>query len=196
MERDPDIAAVDRFRGGDEGAFVELMERYEDRIYSFLHRMCGCPEGAADTTQETFLAAFRSLKTFRGDALFRNWLYRVATNSCLRSKRKRTDEPDFEISLDEFLPDGGTPRVEVADTKIGPESEAMRKETTELVEGAVLELPKKYRLAIVLRDMEGLSAEEAARVLEISVPAVKSRLHRARLFVKNKIDKHFSTSEA
>ena len=188
---DPDIDTVERFKKGDARAFDEILTKYQDRIYSFLYRLCGCPEGAADVAQETFLNAFRYLNDFRGEASLKNWLYKIATNSCYKFKRKRKDEPDFNLSLDQFLPHEDEPKLEIADESMAPEGEVLNGELSDLIEQAVRKLPKKYRLVIVLRDMEGLSGEETAEVLDISLSAVKSRLHRARLFVRDELRDYF-----
>ena len=102
--KDPDKNTIERFKNGDMGAFDELMKKYEDRIYTFLHRLCGNPEVAADMTQEAFLNTFRYVNDFRGESLFKNWLYKVASNSCYKFKRKVKDQPDFELSIEQFLP--------------------------------------------------------------------------------------------
>ena len=188
---DPDIDIVERFKRGDREAFNEFLGKYQDRIYSFLNRLCGCPEGAADVTQETFLNAFRYLNNFRGEASFKNWLYKIATNACYKSKRKGKDEPAFELSLEQFLPHHDEPGLEIPDTVMAPEGQALSNELSDLIEQAILKLPKKYRLVIVLRDIEGLSGEETAEVLDISLSAVKSRLHRARLFVRDELRDYF-----
>ncbi len=185
--KDPDKNTIERFKNGDMGAFDELMKTYEDRIYTFLHRLCGNPEVAADMTQEAFLNTFRYVSDFRGESLFKNWLYKVAANSCYKFKRKVKDQPDFELSIEQFLPHNDKPKLEIPDATKIPEGQVLDDELSGHIEKAILELPKKYRLVIVLRDMEGLTAEEAAKVLDISVSAVKSRLHRARLFVREQL---------
>ncbi|MDH3973693.1 MAG: sigma-70 family RNA polymerase sigma factor [Deltaproteobacteria bacterium] len=193
---DSDRIVVERFKNGDASAFDELLSRYEDRIYGFLYRMCRCPEGAADVTQETFLNAFRYLAEFRGDASFKNWLYKVAANSCYKYKRKGVNEPNFELSLEQFLPQEGGTALEIPDEALVPEGQALNAELAGQIEEAIGKLPKKYRLVIVLRDAEGLSGEETARVLDISTAAVKSRLHRARLFVRDELKDYFGSEKA
>ena len=184
---DPDIEVIERFQRGDAGAFDEFLNKYQDRIYSFLYRLCGCPEDSADVAQETFLNAFRYLNNFRGEASFKNWLYKIAANSCYKFKRKGKNEPEFELSLEQFLPHENETKLEISSKIMAPEGQVLSNELSDLIERAVLKLPKKYRLVIVLRDMEGVSGEEAAEVLDISLAAVKSRLHRARLFVRDEL---------
>lgn len=188
---DPDIAAVERFKRGDREAFDYFLNKYQDRIYNFLHRLCGCPEGAADVTQETFLNAFRYLNNFRGDASFKNWLYKIATNSCYKFKRKGKNEPTFELSFEQFSGHDNEPGLEIPSETVAPEGQVLSRELSDMIEQAILKLPRKYRLVIVLRDLEGMSGEETAEVLDISLSAVKSRLHRARLFVKNELSAYF-----
>ena len=188
---DPDIEIVERFKRGDTGVFDELLIKYQDRIYSFLYRLCGCPEGAADVAQETFLNAFRYLNKFKGEASFKNWLYKIAANSCYKFKRRGKDEPAFELSLEQFLPHDNEPGLEIPSKAMAPEGQVLSGELIDLIEQAIRKLPKKYRLVIVLRDMEELSGEETAEVLDISLTAVKSRLHRARLFVRDELRDYF-----
>ena len=191
MTTDPDRVAVARFKGGAPDAFDDLIDKYQDRIYGFLYRLCGNPEGVADVTQETFLNAFKYLKSFRGETLFRNWLYKVAATSCYQSKRKRKDEPDFELSVEQFLPGGDRPKLEIPDVTAMPEQRLLNGELSVHIEKTILALPKKYRIVLVLRDLEGLTTEETSTVLDISPAAVKSRLHRARLFAKDKLADYF-----
>ena len=191
MTTDPDSGTVARFKGGALDAFDDLINKYQDRIYGFLYRLCGNPEGAAGVTQETFLNAFKYLKGFRGETSFRNWLYKVAASSCYRSKRKRKDEPDFQLSIEQFFPGSDRPKFEIPDITAMPEERLLNGELSAHIEKTILALPKKYRIVLVLRDLEGLTTEETSTVLDISPAAVKSRLHRARLFAKERLADYF-----
>lgn len=183
---DADRSLVERVKAGDTAAFEHLFSRHHQRIYRFASRMCRHAQDAEDILQETFLAAFRHAKTFRGRARFTTWLYTIAANACRRSRRGRQSS---EAVSDETARDG--PATPVDDWTRRPDIQAMRKETRRAIENAVAALPGDQRLVLVLRDMEGLPAEEVGRIAGASVAAVKSRLHRARLAVRDDLARRF-----
>lgn len=182
---DRDRALVERVKAGDVAAFERLFSRHHQRIYRFASRMCRHAQDAEDILQDTFLAAFRHLKTFKGKARFTTWLYTIAANACSRKRR------GAGLLVHDLERDG--PAL-VEDWTRRPDAHVMRKEAREAVAQAVAALPKDQRLVLVLRDMEGLPAEEVGRIVGASVPAVKSRLHRARLAVRNRLTRHFQES--
>lgn len=169
-------------------AFDRLYRDHVDRMYRFAQRLCGSPDDAKDLVQETFLSAYKSLKDFRGESKLSTWLYTIAAHACQRMRRKRKGEPDHELSLDTLIPteDGDAP-IQVPGDELSPEEQLEHKETRRQLMAAVHKLPKKYRMVLVLRDMEGLSAKEVGAVMNLSERAVKSRLHRARLFVRHEL---------
>lgn len=169
-------------------AFDTLYRDHVDLVYRYAHRLCGEVESANDLVQETFLSAYRSLNQFRGDAKVSTWLYTIASRACLRMRRRRKGAPERELSLEDFVPTSeGEFRLQVPIEGLTPEQALENKELREALEQAINKLPKKYRMALVLRDMEGLSAGEAGAVMGLSERAVKSRLHRARLFVRREL---------
>lgn len=169
-------------------AFDTLYREHVDLVYRYAHRLCGEAESAKDLVQETFLNAYRGLTRFRGDAKISTWLYTIASRACLRMRRKRKGVPERELSLEEFVPTSeGEFRLQVPIEGLTPEQALENKELREALDQAINKLPKKYRMALVLRDMEGLSAGEAGAIMGLSERAVKSRLHRARLFVRREL---------
>lgn len=162
-----------------------LVAEYQGRIYSFASRMCRSAEDARDVLQETFLAAVRALPAFRGDAKVSTWLFRIAANACRKMRRRGKHEPARLLSLDDVMPAPGAWPLEIADAAEGPEAVALRHEVQRALDASIADLPPAYRAVLILRDLEGLSTEEVAEILGLSVPNVKSRLHRARLFVRN-----------
>ena len=162
-------------RQGDEGALEELLNRHERQVYRFGLRMCGSEEDAKEVLQETLLTAFKGLHAFRGDAELSTWLYQVARSHCFRTRRRRAGVPEEHLSLDSpaasEVPTEGQPPDEVSHAR----------QMGEVLQAAILALPESYRETLILRDVEGLSAEEAAKVVGIEVRALKSRLHRARM---------------
>jgi RNA polymerase sigma-70 factor (ECF subfamily) len=157
-------------------------------MYRYASRLCGETEAAKDLVQETFLNAYRGFKNFRGDAQISTWLYTIASRVCLRMRRKRKGAPERELSLDEFIPTSdGEFRLQIPVEGLSPEDALQNKQLREALDAAIAKLPKKYKMVLVLRDMEGLSAKEAGAVMGLNERAVKSRLHRARLFVRREL---------
>lgn len=171
---DGDGALLASARAGDRGAVEALLTRHERQIYRFGLRMCGNEEDAREVLQETLLAAFRGLGAFRGEAALSTWLYQIARSYCI--KQRRRDEPAHAV-LEEAQ------RVEASAPP--PDASAHAREIGEALAAAVQALPHEQREALVLRDVEGLDAEEAARVVGIGVRALKSRLHRARTALRS-----------
>jgi len=186
------IAASQR---GDASALDALVRRHQDRVHGFAMRMCRNVEDAKDILQETFLGMFRSIREFRAESKLTTWLYRIASNACLKKRRRGVHDPtpEQELSLDDLMPrpDGEGRRPEIADWSEDAERALLRGELGARMEAAIDKLPREYKIVLVLRDVEGLSAEETAESLGLSVPAVKSRLHRARVFVRRELAAYF-----
>ena len=188
-----EAALIARSKKGDSSAFSSLVSRYEDRIFNLAHKVCaGMPAEAEDVYQETFLTAFKKLPHFRGDSNLGTWLYRIASNLCWMRFRKKRSEPVVPI-LDHPHHHEDAPEpaagARFRDWSDGPEELARKNALREAVAAALADLPIDYRLVVVLRDIQGLSGEETAKVMKLSVPAVKSRLHRGRLFLRGRLDK-------
>lgn len=170
------------------GGFDKLYRDHVDLLFRYAHRLCGEAESAKDLVQETFLNAYRGFNNFRGDAQVSTWLYTIASRACMRMRRKRKGEPERELSLDEFVPTSdGEFRLQIPVDGLTPEQAFQNKELGEALDQAIQKLPKKYRMTLVLRDMEGLSAKEVGTIMGVNERAVKSRLHRARLFVRREL---------
>jgi RNA polymerase sigma-70 factor (ECF subfamily) len=190
--RDEDFELVQAINNGRTDLFQQLVEKYQQKIYNFGMRMCGESRDAEDLVQETFLTIFRYLKGFRYETRFKNWMYRVATTTCLKAKRKPKHAPERELSLEEFMPGEGDDLPDQApDWAQRPLDQLLNEELAAHIKNAIIDLPKKYRMVMVLRDQEGFSTEETAQMLDISVSNAKVRLHRARLFVREKLKGYF-----
>ncbi|MHB8620035.1 MAG: RNA polymerase sigma factor [Chloroflexota bacterium] len=177
-----DAAMVSLARDGDVGAFNQLVERYQSLVYNVCRRMLTDPEQAADATQETFFAAYRSLRSLR-DGAFKAWLLRIASNQCydvLRHRQRHPTEP---------LPDAGPP--EMSDPDRLPEEAALDRETALALEAAIRLLPPDRRMCLLLVDVQGLDYREAAQALSINVGTVKSRLSRARAELRELLPAEF-----
>jgi RNA polymerase sigma-70 factor (ECF subfamily) len=193
------IASLDEMKAGQSGAFERFFSLVEKKVFAFGLKVCGHVEDAKDTVQETLLSAFKALPNldFKDSKALNVWLYKVAKNSCLMMRRKSAYEPERELSLDQFMPGGGKEGgpTEIPDWSNLPDDALLKEELREMVRRATLALPAQYRMALVLRDMEQLSTKEAAEVLGISEQNVKVRLHRARLSLRQELERYFTNSQ-
>jgi len=181
---------VERARSGDAAAFSELVNRYERKIFRLAKHITQNDEDAEDVLQETFLKAYSHLDSFQGQSKFYTWIVRIAVNEALMKLRKRKSSKT--VSLDEPTDTGeDTMPREIAVWEENPEQKYSREELREILDKAVESLKPAFRTVFVLRDIEELSTEETASALDISIPAVKSRLLRARLQLREKLTKFF-----
>jgi RNA polymerase sigma-70 factor, ECF subfamily len=181
---------VSRAQSGDNEAFAELVGRYQNKIYRLARNITQSNEDAEDVLQETFLKAYSHLDGFQRNSKFYTWIVRIAVNESLMKLRKR--KSDRTVPLDEPL-DTGEESVarEIAVWEDNPEQRYSREEMQEILDEAVESLKPDFRTVFVLRDIEELSTEETAEALGISIPAVKSRLLRARLALREKLTRKF-----
>jgi RNA polymerase sigma-70 factor (ECF subfamily) len=187
-----DQALVAKAKTGDYQAFEALVNRYEGKVYRLAMRMLRNQEDAEDALQEAFLQVYRGLEGFEGRSAFSTWLFRLATNVCLMKIRHRGTEPARLLPLEEYLPrheEGEHPQIQ--DWPDKPEEVLLNKESRQKMLEALERLPAEYRAVFILRDVEGLSNVEAGEALGISVAAVKSRLHRARLTLRGMLSSYF-----
>ena len=181
---------VAQSRDGDTRAFGELVRRYEGKIFRLAQHVTQNREDAEDVLQETFMKAYEHLDQFKGDSKFYTWIVRIAVNQALMKLRRR--KTDKSVSLDETIDTGEDTIVrEIAAWDENPEQRFSREEIGQILESAIQDLEPPYRSGFVLRDMEELSTEETAEALGLSVPAVKSRLLRARLQLREKLTRQF-----
>lgn len=178
-------------QAGDPAAFEGLVQRHRSRVFGLARRMLGSDDDAAEVLQDTFLSAYWSLGNFRGEGQFGSWVYRIAANRALMLLRQRKLRKEIDGSTPEgpTFNERGSLLDEVADFR-DAEGQAMDRELRQAIENAAENLAPEYREVFVLRDLEGLSYEEIAEITGSTVPAIKSRLHRARLSMRESID-HF-----
>jgi RNA polymerase sigma-70 factor (ECF subfamily) len=190
--KDKDFELIQAINSGQFDRFPDIVKRYEQKLYNFSLRMCRDAADAEDAVQETFLNVFRYLKNFRYETKFKNWLYRVAASTCIKKRRKSKFAPERELSLDEFFPqDEAEVPDQVPKWALMPLEKLLNDELLDKINAAIFALPEKYRLVIVLRDIEGFSTAETAQILNLSDANVKVRLHRARLFLRDKLKGYF-----
>jgi RNA polymerase sigma-70 factor (ECF subfamily) len=189
---DEDTGLIDAINSGEVSLFYDLVKKYEHKLYNFGLRMCNDARDAEDMVQDTFLNVYKYLKDFRHESKFRNWLYRVASSACIKKRRKSKFAPQKEISLEDFMPED---KENIPDSLPPWASEPLEKvlndELSDNIRNSILSLPEKYRIVLVLRDIEGFDTKETAQILNIKPASVKVRLHRARLFLKEKLKGYF-----
>jgi len=180
-----ELSLVGRCRAGDATAFDTLVARYASVIYNLAQRMMGNPDDAEDAAQLTFVRAYTSIHKFRGGSSFGTWLYRIAVNICLDELKKRRRAGSVFSELPE--PSSQLPAPPSADD---PENAILRKERQELIESAINSLPEQQRVVLLLSDVQGLSYEEMVKVTGTTLGTVKSRLNRARIALKERLERH------
>ncbi len=186
-----DTELVRSAKAGDAEAFGELVERNESKIYGLCLKMLGSPEDAEDCLQEVFIKAFKALPGFREEARFSTWLYRIAYNESLMRIRKKTLDT---VSLDRPVEmDEGNVSRDLADWTTDPRADVMNDELSDVLVRHVNELEPDNRIVFLMRDVHGMSTDDTAEALGLSVPAVKSRLHRARLFLRQRLSDYFDS---
>jgi len=193
---DVDAALVEALRREDPDAATALVEAYGDRVYRLARRITGSNEDAEEVAQDALWTAARKIDSFKGESAFGSWLYRITANAAymkLRSRRAKA----HEIALDDVLPtldDEGRHFEPMDDWSSRVDEQALQGELREVLESAIASLPAEYRTAVVLHDIEGLSNPDIAEALGISLPAVKSRIHRSRLFLRQRLSDYLKTA--
>lgn len=184
MKRKTDNELIELFKKGDHLSFEELISRYSAKAFSLATRLTGSHEDAEEALQDVFVTVYRKIHGFEGKSAFSSWFYRVTVNSALMKLRKRRQTP--AISLEEFI--ANTHEMPVSKA---PEGEGdlvtARAQVSEALDKAIQSLPDDYRPVFILRDIDGLTSKEVAKILDLTVPAVKSRLHRSRLMLRKKL---------
>ena len=182
-----EIDLIEEAKKGNKKALAEIVKKYEQTIYNFSFKICRDPEKAENIMQETFYSMVRSLNQFDGNSKLSTWLYRIVTNHCLMQARKEKKRSYVSLENDEDL----YSERHIADWNTLPYKSTENHELRAILDIAIKKLSPEYRIIFLLRDVEGLSTEETAEAANISIPAVKSRLHRARAFLRKEIDEAF-----
>ena len=194
LERENEAELARRLTAGEPEAFDRFVDYFRARIFHYSWLMCGQREDAEEVAQETLMQVFENAGQLREPDKVKSWVFRIAKNACLTKRRKSIFAPPRELSLDELMPakhqDGDQVRLEIADWSSLPDGKALQSEMKELLEKAIRELPETYRSVVLLRDIEELSTQETAQILGVSEDVVKTRLHRARLAIRNELDEY------
>ncbi|HEY2955988.1 MAG TPA: sigma-70 family RNA polymerase sigma factor [Candidatus Eisenbacteria bacterium] len=185
-----DQVLVTGAQGGDSRSFDELVRRYKDKVYRLSFKILRNEDDAAEALQDAFLSAYRGLPNFKAESTFSTWLYRIATNASLMKYRKRRDNM---VSLEQSQnPNEGAEALQLPDWSTQPLDELLDAETRQVMNEGKALLDEDLRTVFTLRDEEGLSNAEVAEILDLSVAAVKSRLHRARLRLRDRLSRYFA----
>jgi len=187
-----ELTLVQAAKKGDLEAFSDLVKRYDRNVFRIAQHITHNEEDAQDVVQEAFLKAYQNLDQFQGNSKFYTWLVRIAVNEALMKLRRRRTDRTVSIDEDVETEEGTMPR-EVADWSPNPEQLYGQSELSDILKKTIQGLPPGFRTVFVLRDVEGLSTEETAEMLGLSIPAVKSRLLRARLQLRDRLAKYFKS---
>ena len=183
MDRPGETELARALLAGETDAFERFVDHFRSKVFHYSWLMCGRPEDAEEVAQETLLKVFENFDQLRDPERVRPWVFRIAKNACLMQRRKSLFAPAHELSLDD-LP----PASELADDAPQPEGLALDSELRAVLDRIVAELPPTYRAVVLLRDLEELSTEETAQILELGTDVVKTRLHRGRAAMRQKLD--------
>ncbi len=194
-EQHPDVALVASAVAGDVHAFETLIRKYDRQIFRIAQHITQNREDAEDVVQDAFLKAYEKLDQFQGNSKFYTWLVRIAVNESLMRLRKRRTGKMVSIDEDIETDEGSVPR-DLADWSPNPEQNYSQAELAKILRKTIQGLPPGFRVVFVLRDVDGLSTEETAEMLGLSVPAVKSRLLRARLQLRERLSRYFRSKKA
>ncbi len=183
VDKPAEVALARALLAGEADAFEKFVEHFRSKIFHYSWMMCGRPEDAEEVAQETLLKIFENIDQLREPERVRSWAFRIAKNACLMQRRKSVFAPSHEVSLDE-LP----PAVEPPDASEPAERVMLQSELRNILDRVIAELPPLNRAVVLLRDIEELTTEETAQILDVSTDVVKTRLHRGRVAMRQKLD--------
>jgi len=186
-----DRELVERFQAGDKNVLSELLNRYQSRIYRLSYGILRNPQDAEEVIQEVFLRLFQKLDSFKGDSTFASWLYRVAINTTYMKLREKRGADMLSLdSVSQYL-DEQIEKHDALDWTSRPDDELLTEESLKIISEVIEQLPEEFKTVLILRDVEGLSTEEVGKLLGLTPPAIKSRLHRARLFLRKRLEEFY-----
>jgi RNA polymerase sigma-70 factor (ECF subfamily) len=188
-----DLELIAEFQKGKQSSFEELIQRYSNKVFSLASRLTRNTEDAEEVLQDVFVTVFRKIAGFEGKSSFSSWLYRVTVNAAFMKLRKRRQDPS--VSLDEILTHVSIVPALKSHENSHVDSVSIRHQMREALEQAISKLPDEYRPVFILRDIDGLTSREVGKILDLTVPAVKSRLHRSRLMLRRKLQKFYLESQ-
>jgi RNA polymerase sigma-70 factor (ECF subfamily) len=188
-KRKSDLDLIEEFRKGEQGSFEELLSRYSSKVFSLASRLTRNTEDAEEVLQDVFVTVHRKIAGFEGKSSFSSWLYRVTVNAAFMKLRKR--KQDLSVSLEDIVQQSQTVAALKSPESAFVDSQSIRNQMLEALEVAIRKLPDDYRPVFILRDVDGLTSREVSKILDLTVPAVKSRLHRSRLMLRRRLTRFF-----
>lgn len=188
-KRRSDLDLIQEFRAGDQSSFEELLARYSNKVFSLASRLTRNSEDAEEVLQDVFVTVHRKIAGFEGKSSFSSWLYRVTVNAAFMKLRKRRQ--DHSVALEDLVQQQHSPAALKSPENAYVDAQSIRNEMLEALEHAIRKLPDDYRPVFILRDVDGLTSREVGRILDLTVPAVKSRLHRSRLMLRRRLSRFF-----
>lgn len=184
-----DLDLIREFKTGDQSSFEELLSRYSNKVFSLASRLTRNPEDAEEVLQDVFVTVHRKIASFEGKSSFSSWLYRVTVNAAFMKLRKRRQ--DLSVPLEDMIQQQHTIAALKSPETAFVDAQSIRNQMLEALETAIRKLPDDYRPVFILRDVDGLTSREVSKILDLTVPAVKSRLHRSRLMLRRRLTRFF-----
>jgi RNA polymerase sigma-70 factor (ECF subfamily) len=188
-KRKSDLDLIEEFRKGGQGSFEELLSRYSNKVFSLASRLTRNTEDAEEVLQDVFVTVHRKIGSFEGKSSFSSWLYRVTVNAAFMKLRKRRQDPS--VSLEDVIQQSHAVAALKSPESAFVDAQSIRNQMLEALETAIKKLPDDYRPVFILRDVDGLTSREVSKILDLTVPAVKSRLHRSRLMLRRRLTRFF-----
>ena len=194
-QSEEEVTLARQLLAGDEGAFERFVDVFQSKVFQYSYLMCGHREDAEEVAQETLMKVFENFDQLREAERVKPWVFRIARNNCLMKRRRSIFAPPEELSLDELVPDaageGLRRRIDPVDAAERPDARAERRQMRAVMDEAIRALPPIYRSVVLLRDVEELSTEEAAEILDVSTDVIKTRLRRARVALREALEDQF-----
>lgn len=188
-KRKSDLELIEEFRAGEQTSFEELLSRYSNKVFSLASRLTRNAEDAEEVLQDVFVTVHRKIASFEGKSSFSSWLYRVTVNAAFMKLRKRRQ--DLSVPLEDVVQQSYSVAALKSPESAFVDAQSIRNQMLEALESAIRKLPDDYRPVFILRDVDGLTSREVSKILDLTVPAVKSRLHRSRLMLRRKLTRFF-----
>jgi RNA polymerase sigma-70 factor (ECF subfamily) len=188
-KRKSDLDLIKEFRAGEQTSFEELLSRYSNKVFSLASRLTRNTEDAEEVLQDVFVTVHRKIASFEGKSSFSSWLYRVTVNAAFMKLRKRRQ--DLSVPLEDVIQQTYSVAALKSPESAFVDAQSIRNQMLEALESAIRKLPDEYRPVFILRDVDGLTSREVSKILDLTVPAVKSRLHRSRLMLRRKLTRFF-----
>lgn len=190
LSKKTDLELISEFQKGQQDSFEEIIQRYSNKVHSLASRLTRNAEDAEEVLQDVFVTVYRKIGGFEGKSSFSSWLYRVTVNAAFMKLRKKRQ--DHSVPIEDLLQSHQVIPALRSPESTQVDSLSMKHEVLEALEEAIMKLPDEYRPVFILRDVDGLTSKEVGKILDLTIPAVKSRLHRSRLMLRRKLQRFYA----